>query len=76
MDLTLQDILAQLYDSAYWDGVRGRHGWRQPAVDRAADLLVPLQDGTEVALTPAIFAAGRGGEEDDIVSRGEPLSQG
>ncbi len=72
MDLTLQDVLAQLYDSAYWDGVKGRDGWRQPAVDRAADLLAPLQDGTEAGLGPAIFAAGRGGEEADADFRGEP----
>ena len=39
MDLTLRDILEQLYESAYWDGEKGRHDRIEPTVEQAEELI-------------------------------------
>ncbi len=54
MDLTLRDILEQLYDEAYWAAEASRtsashrlaksEGRREAAVTRAAELIEPLRD--------------------------------
>ena len=44
MDLTLRDILEQLYESAYWDGEKGRHDRMEPTVEQAEELIGSQSD--------------------------------
>ncbi len=42
MELTLREILENLYESAYWDGEKGRHDRMEPTVEQAEELIGPV----------------------------------